>query len=598
MNKLVVKLFNASLETDSKVEFSELLSKALKVGYVIHPNASTSGVEQFIDNECSYDYNTTFYKSWETIRDKTRFELFLDQILHYSSTYGTNYKGECWIPEDAEIELPEIRNYKFINVITKDEVIKRCEKMLFSGIALKEETMNDILDILKGLKHKVDIEKVKNKEAKMRLYKETGTLPNDSIEFIRYLTFTSTGSTLLIQNAEMFTLIQMSRLNISKLIEDFGMVKLSSMFLRYKNIFLAFKRANKKNSTVINKLRKLAVNNHKSITSRIEVLDLVKMGKLNSVSDVKQILSKFNLLKDLNNFGLVKLIETIEQRRNQTGFRFFPIRNQKLWVKEQTIEQKDSNANLVKAALRDELVTRLKTKFPNGLKVKLTEGVNLTLPRTEKSFVGNVPLGTSFDFEGTHNIFGINWKGSEGAQDLDLAIIDLHGYKIGWNASYKTSNNSIVYSGDMTSANPQATELMYCAKGFNDGLIKVNGYNYERGAKFRFFVAKEEIKNMKRNYMVNPDNIIFQSDCVMESREKMLGVVSENKLVITQFRTGNKRVSETDITTHYIQFVMNNLNSYVYLKDIIEECEFEITNENEDIDFTNLSKDTLIDFLS
>jgi hypothetical protein len=62
--------------------------------------------------------------------------------------------------------VPEFSKFKVITPITKEEVIDRCEKMLFAGIALKQETIESILNILDELGYSIDIDKVKNKEAK------------------------------------------------------------------------------------------------------------------------------------------------------------------------------------------------------------------------------------------------------------------------------------------------------------------------------------------------------------------------------------------------------------------------------------------------
>ena len=93
-NGELVKLFNMSIEDPkSTVDYVTLNNAAMQVGYIVHPLAANTATKQFIQS-VKGNINSTFYKNWEDITSKTRFELFIDQILHYVTTYGSNFTQE------------------------------------------------------------------------------------------------------------------------------------------------------------------------------------------------------------------------------------------------------------------------------------------------------------------------------------------------------------------------------------------------------------------------------------------------------------------------------------------------------------------------
>ncbi len=73
--------------------------------------------------------------------------------------------------------------------------------LLGSGIALHEQTIADALDVARftGLTDE-DIEDVRNKEVKAALYQSMGVVPENPVEFLRYLVYKATNKTLLIKS--------------------------------------------------------------------------------------------------------------------------------------------------------------------------------------------------------------------------------------------------------------------------------------------------------------------------------------------------------------------------------------------------------------
>ena len=195
---------------------------------------------------------------------------------------------------------------------------------------------------------------------------------------------------------------------------------------------------------------------------------------------------------------------------------------------------------------------------------------------------------------------GINWKGADGAQDLDLKYVDINQNTIGWNSSYYNENKSIIYSGDMTSANPEATELLYCKGCFPNAVIKVNLYNGDEKSKFTLFFAKTNSDyKAEFNHMVDPNDIIFSTQLEMSSQEMLVGIIHNQKFQFANIRTGNKRISNgDDITTNYINYCTQTADCYLDLKLVLQEAGFEFVDENADVDLSNLDKSNLINLLS
>ena len=584
-NEIVLRLFNKALvnENSPKVSFDEMSKASIQYGYLVHPDLCNEEIYTWLNSQ-KRDYNSTFYKNWNDVLTKNRLELYIDQLMHYASTYGTNYTGETYLPK-GNITLPDFKNFKVILPISAEEVVTRCENMLYSGIALSQDTIQNILTLLNN---KVsDLNKVKNKEVKMFLYKETNSLPIEPVEMVRYLVYLATEKTLLIKDKETIKEITSKNIKINSYVEKFGYEKLSSVFLRFKPLFLAF-RTNTANKVCVNKLRRLAKKNH-------EPLEIGYFEKLLSSPESLGSLEK-NLSK-VNNFKKVTLLQAILVKLKELSTRAYVVRNQKLYIKEGAVAANKNYLNIVYNVIYQDLVKSLSKK---KCTVKLPKGLNLTLPTSEKSFIGNYPIGTYFDFSDADNIVGINWRGEDGAQDLDFKLIDINGSQYGWNASYKNHNNSIAFSGDMTRANPEATELFYTTKGFNPCIVKVNLFNGEKNSKFKFFLAKEKktINGGQVNYMVNPDNIIANFDCEMDSEEKTLGVITENKFILAQLRTGKGRVAGNSVTNKYTEYALNTSDCYIPLESLLKSAGFVISDTNADIDLSELSKDTLINLLS
>ena len=144
----LVKLFKVTVDgTGTTVDYDKINQLAMMRGYIVEPNACTSIVNDFIKSlECNI--NSTFYKTFEEVTSKTRFELFIDQVFHYMTTYGTDFSlGNGYVPNENPENVEYIsllRDYTVIKSVTDAVMFEKCMNMLKSGIAMKQTTLHPI----------------------------------------------------------------------------------------------------------------------------------------------------------------------------------------------------------------------------------------------------------------------------------------------------------------------------------------------------------------------------------------------------------------------------------------------------------------------
>lgn len=150
-NSKLVELFGCVVEdNDLPIDFVTVNAEALKHGYFVYPAACLPCVLDFLKS-ISTNYNSTFYKTWNDVVSKSRTQLYIEQCLHYFTTYGTDFSlGNGFVPNDDLGFVPPYENFKLITVVTCEEMHDKCMKMLCSGVALKQETMQVVSDYIIG----------------------------------------------------------------------------------------------------------------------------------------------------------------------------------------------------------------------------------------------------------------------------------------------------------------------------------------------------------------------------------------------------------------------------------------------------------------
>lgn len=571
-----LKLFNAVLhkDTNSKPFIS-------KEGFIISSGAiwSKDEIVRHLLNEklSGNDLNKTFHKSWKTIQESSRFELLQHQILHYISTYGSDFKDEVYIPSEVlDLEGTTLK-YKVINSYTREEFIDKALGLLKSGIALKEETVNDLISLLVDeLDYKfTGDEGIKNKEAIVKIAELYNVFPKNNVEFFRYIIYRTTGETLLIKNDNLISKIKSSNFNPSQQFKDFGLDNLSEIFNRFKPLFLGFKDRCPK---TINKLSKLSKKNHKPLVQ----------NPLNNVTSIKLEESDLHWLENATIFSLFKALQALHSRIYGQNTFMYRIRNGKSWLREKqtNTENLEHNFNLI--------MDFMKSKYSlNGKSFYLPSDVKYALPTSEKMFVGNIPTGTKF--LGDNLAVGIYWENEWGATDLDLSAINIDG-KVGWNSSYN-QNNNLLYSGDITSAPNGAVEYLYAKDNVPTSLVRNNVFRGNDNCDYKIVIGKGD--NIDRNYMMNPSKLFAEVKCQSVQKQTILGIFSTGEFTILNFGEGHLRVS-TGNSEKPIEALMYQWSNPLTFNWMVSELGGIVKDTEKDVDYNfsldNLQKDSFLIF--
>lgn len=573
-----LKLFNAVLAQASseKPHVSE-------DGYVIEPAAlwAKDKIVRYYKKEAlnGNDLNKTFHKSWQKIKDSTRAELAFEQILHYLSTYGTNFQGEIYIPDEV-VDVPGIKVvFKVVRAYTKKQLTEKCLGMLKSGMALKEETVDDLLETLVGeLGYKfTGKEGVKNKEAVVKIADLYGVIPDDFMGFFRYVIFRTTNSTLVIKNPATVKAIKESKYNPTVQFQKFGLERMAEHFNRFKPLFLAFKP---KCPKVINLISKLSKTKHKPLVQ----------NPLNLVTQRKLTAKDTHWLDNATPYALLKALSAVFHRAfGQTAF-VYKIRNGKSYAKE-------SVGGPVNRVNYNYLLKYLKGRLSlKGLKLFIPEDVVYATPTSEKMYVGNIPMGTKF--YGDKLAVGIYWKNSWGAHDLDLSGQCLSG-KVGWDAEYGrggSDGDGLMFSGDIVDAPDGAVEYLYAQKGLpGPTLVLNNVFSGEDECGFKIIVGRGD--GIDKDYMMNPNNLFVEVKVQSVQKQSIIGMlIPEGKrqsFVLMNIGSGQVRVSgRSEHDTVARVALTQEWGMPLSLNELVVEFGAKLVKDREDADI-DLSLDSL-----
>jgi len=556
--------------------------------------------------------NSTFHKSWTKVRDSPLFQLVVEQLLHYITTYGFERMGiyskdSVYIPNE-ELEVPELDEGITLTVIkgyTKKELKKKLLDLLIQGIALSEDTIKDVVDVALYVDfNEEDIEKIRNRETKIVLYDYLGKFPEHPIEFLRFIVYKSTKGTLLIKDNTTIEKIKSEQnIDVLRLFREYrdkyGLKILAQIFFRYKPLFLAFK-TNSGLKPIINKIRRLADIHH--IPMKEDYLNCVTAKIKNGKVIVEQELK--DALKKVNTFRKIRLAYALNFRTKDVDSILYKIRNGKGYATDFSFDNKEEARRVFDIVL-ESIVEDVK-KNVNGKRIYIPENIVYALPATEKQFTGNFPSGTCITVP-KDLIVGVHWNDVDWHRvDLDLSLLSVKTGKIGWDSSYRTEDRTILFSGDMTDAGGSngATELFYIQKQIDNSLIVlVNYFNFNKEIKvpFKILMAKEH--PVSKRFTVNPNNILCVAKSKVTMRQKILGLIvtspDESKFYFSEINIGRSITSSgNEYTKHSRKYLFNYYTNTISLNQVLEQAGAEIvrSKDNVDIDLSpeNLEKDKII----
>ena len=606
--------------------------ESLKRGIIINNNCSESIISLAIDTWGidGYLLNQTFHKSLDKVAKTPTEELYIQQLIHYITTYDFEkhniYSEDAvYIPKEI-LQIPELNNaikLVYIAPITKVELKHKLWSLLTSNLALSKNTIECIINLAEYLEvTKENINAINNKEVKTALFDKLNIVPENNLEFLRFLIYKLTGRTLLIKDPATINSLKESNKKealrlLNKYKDQSGLIPLSEIFNRFKKLFVSLKTSNKKMvfgntlepyeqteeelelNSLINRISKLSKKHHKPL--RLNPLDNILTVDNDSLNEI---LAKESIWR------IIKLKNYLSFINNHTTERVYKIRNGKAWI---TNNYKDISVNkYLTDTLDNIIVDKLKEKVANK-KIYLDNFLDLSLPTSEKQFVGNIPFSSQLKVAKDNILIGIQWFNTKGKRvDLDLKVIS-NEYTIGWNADYK-SGDKLIFTGDVTDAPlPKgAAEYIYIDKSIGDTIfsLKINNFtNNLSDVEYNLIIARAKKENLSKNYIVNPNDIIVKipkNIIEKDKSEHSLGcvIVDYDKIefIFTDLTTSNARISGNNNLEEILRnYLTQESKNKCLLRDYLFRAGAIITEDkdNADIDLSinNLNKSSLVEIL-
>lgn len=556
---------------------------------------------------------STLHSSIKTVENMTDEELEMHQVLHYLSVFTHQEDGSCFgtVPVDKEFTyLPneylgldkdqDPVKFTIVYPITVDELVEKI-KGLVSGLALKQETITLLMDIIPSYVDKFSIDDFKNKEIKAYLIDAGYYTPSNAIDLIRYIYYKKTGNTLFVSSKEMKATFSLrgGLYNSSKILSDFvsayGVEAIAKTFNRYRDFWIMLKHDGRSNTKIINKASKLAKN--LNVPCKKQPLDDIINPFVLDQHVTKE-------LEKVTVFKKISLYNYILNELTPSEYKLYNIRNGKIFVKESGERRYPSIAARRLLFVANSIRKDLEEKIV-GKKFLLSKHIQYAVPTSEKNFIGNIPMCSKINVTDNFS-FGIHWFNKDNQRvDLDLhaASSRLH---IGWNSDLR--NNVAVHTGDVTNAPAPngAAEAVFFKDEFKDEtvVITVNNYcsstNVSTNLFFNWF-KNSNVLDAETILDINSDSLYIK-DVPIESDEVMIGLIraAENgkkDFIFYNSRLGDSIVSNYDENKEGIISAINStIDNRFMIEDLISMCGGIITEDLEEADYnldeSNLTKDS------
>ncbi len=569
--------------------------------------------------------NAGFHKSFAKVRDAEPMQLFVEQILHYTSVFFQNglddrspeeiNSGYVFIPAE-ELSLPEgaesVR-MTVIRALTDKEIVQRAKSMLSGGMALKQDTQDYLMAIVRRFMDKFSLDEVRNKEFKIRMIDELGFVPTSATDLVRYIVFKKTGLPMVVhshrsvgafmRNPSGFDATRV----VKSFVEKFGVESIAKQFNRHRNFWVAMKKDGAEIATIINKARRLS--NTLNKPAKIGVLDRIG-DKSVTLAEVKAELPKVTLFKK------VSLANSMLRRTGNPTAALYTVRTGRSFAKQSegatSVFMTPARIEILNAVI-DSIVEEVRPNI-EGKTVHLQDGMDYAFPTSEKQFVGNIPFYSTFSVDGSA-IVGIHWtnvKGKEGRNErVDL---DLHytsdNYHIGWNDAFTSAaRNSVFHSGDLTNAPAPngASEAVYVSDKITDDFAALSVCQYTRNSvpvPYSIYVGSADMDKLSKKYLISANEVCTNiNGMVSEYSDTIIGFIESSeegkKLHFFDSALGTGIVSSYDKNhAAALEAVKSTLATRLSLKDVLEKAGAKFEREDDetpwdiDLSFEALTKDS------
>jgi hypothetical protein len=478
-----IEFIQASLELLNAVPLNKkentINKHMLKYGYIV-PDNITDAVEKVLINMAVLTHNA-FYSSWNDVISKCREDLVIEQIFHYLTVTIKDVFNEdlVFIPNNfgKEVTAP----LKVIKGLLISEIKTQVMEIIYRKVALKEETIKKVFIIIDP--YEVDILKVQNRDSRTYIQVKFSIIPKDALDILKCAVYDLTGDLNIIKNKELYSKItcQNPGRDGNVLIKwlNGNEAVLATIFNRFKPIFMCMK-CFENVKPYVNKISKLSKKHHVPLT-------LPKKEPTTGYEVVKHLHYLLN---------------------NKTP-KIYQIRNGKMWCTRDRKEEIEKYEKKLKELLPSNFIQ--------------SPGTRLSLPTSEKNFIGAFPMGTLFTDKSL--IIGIFWRNQDGKRiDLDLSAFDLKG-KIGWNDNYYSEDRQVIFSGDVIDAPNGANEYLYFKNISCPQVVMVNKYS-PRGNDVKMDIIISSAENdTVSNEIIEDSKIIATINTSCGDKQKTLGVV-------------------------------------------------------------------------
>lgn len=472
--------------------------------------------------------NSTFFQTLDqNINTPTYMRMYM-QALNYLQTYGgvnvtshetVQFGSNRQLDDSVKLDLQQ--NFTMIYAFTTEELEQKVQSLLYSGMALESKDVEDLIYLISKLNLKIEISKVKNREAMMKLSKELDLYPASPDMFMNYIYSLVTDDTMLVKNEQAYLRFN-ARLDstndfVYSLMHEYdnnpATPSLRSLVNRYHKMFLILRKntPSKEERRFYNRIMRQGKNTKKTYRQK-GILDQLPEYIKGEVSfNEKQIL---NALSNASTYKLARiytyLVNLDKKDKNGSLYR---IRNGKSYyvAGNNTTDHDLSSLFSFKSVIDNKVIKDLVSKIVDELFRRgqnafadndnktvyyIPGGLYYSIPTSGKQFTGNIPDYTSFDFQLTGDErlgVGIHW---DKQADLDLYAVTLDGDTFGWNTDWLDDNSKVVYSGDMTHLDDSgnASEIMSISKDLDKpALLSVSPYYVNEGYKdfnFDLFVTR------------------------------------------------------------------------------------------------------------
>lgn len=584
----VVQAIGNGIALDSRI-LDRYRNKALR--HIVKTSIDLWGVSNL-------ELNSTFYESASMVRNYSELELFLNQLSHYMFSYikNSDVKYDNSVNSTGNV-------LKVIHAITVEELNDKIVKLLMSNMSLDSYGVALIHELMKfyGIKFNIeDLSKIQNKEVMCEFFYMEDIVPDDSVEFLRYIIYLITTNTMLIKNDELYDDIkfEIRRKNNydfitgsekftrhNKAIKEFlsyDNIELAKIFNRFKPIFMVLKEEPSL-KTKINQISRLSKKHHEPYKEPV----LTSLTYNNYTDEIVSIASKKASTKQL-----IRSINAINEKINlnyeDSILKLYKIRNGKTFIKESSkIDDKDiKRIRRYSVILLDELMSRLKPSFKDKV-LLVNSDVDYVIPTSFKDLIGeSIPNFTTVNVEFEDDeelLIGIVWDKDA---DIDLSARIVGGETVSWDRLTRSESGEVVHTGDMVKLNNYglASEFIVINSN-NDKNISISDIMYYNRINsdfaYKFVVAKRKIiekyDSDNLNKIANIGDVLFVSEIKPSNQSKMLGVYDseKEKFIVTNLSYGsyNKtslgNITNYDLSESFMETIRHKGNNQLTLQKIL-----------------------------